>query len=204
ALHGRHAAYYMTFVAGNTAHGGNPSLNGREPRAALQALQAEKDNLDRAWRWAISVPRPALLAQGLEGMASFWNHVGLYGEGEQALAAAVRVLQAQEEPDPVLLAALLGERAYLLYELTRYEELLHVSQEALELATAAGQTALQATAYMRLGQGYLGQGDYRAAQEALAKALALPATGEHPLIQAGILRTLAATVWRLGDIEQAR
>src|SRR5690606_36955410 len=43
ALNGRHAAYYMTFVAAHTSHGGSSSLNGRQPRVALQALQAEKD-----------------------------------------------------------------------------------------------------------------------------------------------------------------
>lgn len=207
ALKGRHASYYLSFVADQAQ-----PLNGSAPRSALRLMQAEVDNVHRAWRWAAAGPHDTHLAQSLEGMASYWGYVGLYREGEKALAEAVARVQAllalddsaAAEERQVLLARLYAERAYLLYELTRYDESAEVARAALALAQAAGSVDSEASAYLRQGQAFWGQGQYSQARSEFERALARAQTLDSPSLEATILRNLAAAVWRQGDVAQAR
>lgn len=207
AIKCRHATYYLAFMAEQAQ-----PLNGRQPHVALRRVQAEVDNVRQAWNWATADLDCVILAESLEGMASYWGYVGLYREGERALAQAAAGVQAlldsgedaQTQERQRLLARLHAERAYLLYELTRHDETEQAARTALALAQAAGAADIEATAYLRLGQALWGRAQYGQARDQFEQALALLQKLNLPSLEATILRNLAAAVWRQGDLAQAR
>jgi hypothetical protein len=67
----RHAAYYLGALAG---HG--PDLKGARQREALDAIEAESENMRAAWTWATGQRRADLLAPALEPLGWFYKWRG--------------------------------------------------------------------------------------------------------------------------------
>jgi tetratricopeptide (TPR) repeat protein len=63
----------------------NGDLQGARQQQALAELDAEYDNLYRAWTWAVETGRVAELQQGLDGMYRLHELRGWYGDGIQLL-----------------------------------------------------------------------------------------------------------------------
>ncbi len=208
ALQARHAAYYTEFIARHA-----PLLIGRQPREALRSVQAERDNLLVAWRWAAARPHLDYLLQAAAGMATFWHYSGLFREGEQALGEAVQSVQAAAPEEAVagpqrqrLLARLRCERAAMLYELSRFEEAAQAAEEAAAHSEVVESAELRALIHLRWGHAHWGQGQVDQAQGQFEQALALVRASDepYPYLEGMILRNLAIVAWKYGDLAQAR
>lgn len=205
ALYQRHATYYLQLAGQQEA-----ALVGPQPHTALRRMQADSENLTQAWQWAVQVPLPEVLASGLGGMAEYWAYAGLNDGGEQALAAAAAAIQALIDPAATqpplcrLFARLLAERAWLLFELHRLDEMVEVARTTLHWAGLVGDEALEAQAHLRLGQVQWRHGNFEAARDHFQQAQQHAAATGQTVLEAVIWRNEAAVAWQLGDLDGAR
>lgn len=204
ALSSRHARYYLG-IAGQQA----APLVGPQPHKALRRMQADSENLTQAWQWATHQPLPEALATGVAGMVYYWNYAGLFGEGEQALAAAAAAIQAilspaQPEPDLCrLLARFAAERASLLFDLNRLDEMEKEARTCWQWAQLVGDEQLAAHGHLRLGQVLWRRGDNEAASDEFQQAQKLVTDQNEKVLEAVIWRNLAAVAWRSSDQKMA-
>lgn len=200
-LYGRHAAYYLRLAGQQEA-----ALVGSQPQAALRRMQADNENLALAWQWAAVVPLPEALALGVGGMAAYWYYAGLFAEAEQALAVAataVSPLIDSNTPSPDLcrlMARLTTERAGLLFDLDRLDEMEKEAQAGLQWAALAGDEALMAPGRLCWGQVCWRRGEFEAAVEQLQQAQELAAATGQTILEAAAWRSLAAVAWRQGNL----
>jgi DNA-binding SARP family transcriptional activator/predicted ATPase len=206
ALCTRHATYYLNFMSERAA-----ALNGPAPRAAIEAVHFNYDNVSQAWHWAIQQAQTAELTSGLTGMVNYWTGVGLYREAERSLAEALTRLQAFADETAVanpalvkLLASLQVERAQVLVELGELDEAARAAAAGISLAEATGDPALLAAGHLRRGTTLFYHAEYRATRQAYLQALSLVENLATPALAGAILRGLAAVAWRLGDLDQAQ
>ena len=196
----RHAVYYLTEAARQV-----PALRGPSPQDALHHLQTDAENLAQAWHEAATRPLPAALAAGVMSMVEYWTYSGLFDEGERALALALdHLAPAAGPPLAHLLARLHAERAALLFELGRLDEMQAAVGDALHWAGIAADPAL--LGWARLYQGHLEwrRGDYEAAGDALQQAATLAQEVGDAALEGAALRGRAAVAWRQGDIALAQ
>ncbi len=204
ALYGRHASYYLNQVGQQET-----AIVGPRPQTALRRMQTDSENLAQAWQWACQQPLSTALSAGAGGMIGYWNFAGLYGEGEQALAAAIAAIQPLIAPSAPqldlcrLLARLLAERSWLLYELHRLDEMEGDAQASLHWATLVDDLALQGHGRLHLGQVYWRRGEYEAASEQFQQAQKLAAAAAETILEAMIWRNLGAVAWQQGALDQA-
>jgi tetratricopeptide (TPR) repeat protein len=204
ALRDRHAAFYLA-LAGAQA----PAMRGRAPQEALRLLQADAGNLAQAWRHAAARPLPGALAEGAAGMGAYWEYGGLFAGGEATLAGAISALAAAPagESQPAgaaMLARLHVARAALLFELNRLDESEAAAAAAAGYGQQAGEPALVAAGYLRLGNAAWRRGQFEEASDNLQRAQALAREAGDQGLEGTVLRSLAAVLWRQGDLARAR
>jgi DNA-binding SARP family transcriptional activator/predicted ATPase/predicted negative regulator of RcsB-dependent stress response len=203
ALSDRHATFYLE-LAGAQA----PAMRGRAPQEALRLLQADAGNLVQAWRHGAARPLSPALAQGAAGMAAYWEYSGLFAAGEEALAQAIGALEplfaAGDATLAPLLARLHAERAGLLFELARLDELEQAAAAAIDYGERAAEPLLGALGHLRLAQAAWRRGQFEEASEVVQTASALARAAGDRSLEGTVLRTLAAVLWRQGDLAQAR
>jgi predicted ATPase len=137
AIHDRHAAYYLTLVAG------------WQPTEAAErlfraAVQVDLENVETAWQWALAAGQVGQLLPAVEGMVEFYEMTGAFYAAEALLRQSieqVRALLAGALPEPVegttLLASLLMQMGYVCtVGLAQQEAAAAVATEALALAEA--------------------------------------------------------------------
>jgi predicted ATPase/Tfp pilus assembly protein PilF len=199
-LHERLMTYYMAF-AGDLS----PALNGENPRAALQRVQAELDNVLYAWQLATAAPHPSQLARGLSGMVDYWGIRGLFRQAQDALAQTLHRLQ-EAAPDATaeLMARLLVEYAGMLFEVGNYDQAKQAAQQGIALAEQAHLAHVVPGAHLALGRAHWGQGQFENAREHLEHALQAVREAGDAALEAVILRNLAAVSWRGGNLSSAR
>jgi predicted ATPase/DNA-binding XRE family transcriptional regulator len=148
----QHAAYYCTFVQQRGAE-----LSGFDQRAALEALDAERDNVRTAWAWAAKRGRVDLLARALDGLGYFNEWRGAIDDGKRAYQSAAVALEAQPAEDEAIrvlamLRAWQGAFTRLQGDVVEAEQLLRQSLVLLERTTSAYDTrAERAFVLLQLG-----------------------------------------------------
>jgi predicted ATPase/DNA-binding CsgD family transcriptional regulator len=184
------------------AEAAEPDLDGSAPRAWLDRLEAEHDNLRAALGWTVErAEAPAALRLG-RALVPFWLQRGHLAEGRRWLAAIAEV------------SAPLGrtaERARLLHaaglaaaEQGEYAEARRLYEEALAAARAAGDRGAAAHALLGLGHALGDQGEAAAARACFEAGLAaLRALGDRPGV-AGALDDLGVVLTDQGDYAAAR
>lgn len=99
-------------------------------RTTLRAIDAELENLRRAWQWTLDHgpldPLPACAAV----LVSYFDHRGVVDEGLRWMRAAVDAPRVRE--DAALHALVQSRTAHLCYRLDRYAEAEQMAREALE------------------------------------------------------------------------
>jgi predicted ATPase/transcriptional regulator with XRE-family HTH domain len=125
----QHAAYYLGALAG---HGSD--LKGARQREALDAIEAESENVRAAWAWATGQRRTDLLAPALEPLGWFYKWRGRYEEGLAACAAASTALAGIATPEALLTRAIaLGWQSTFTFALGHIDDAIVLPEQALAL-----------------------------------------------------------------------
>lgn len=160
AIYGRHAAYYLTLIAGWQP-------NATAERLFRAAVQVDLENVETAWQWALGAGSIELLLPAVEGMVEFYEMIGAFYAAEALLHQSieqVRVLltsvggagEAMPEPaavaEPVeatkLLASLLMQMGYIYtVGLAQQDAAEAAATEALALAESLEDTKLLVRSY---------------------------------------------------------
>lgn len=203
----RHSTYFCRFLEGRETDWFGP-----RQQEAVAEVNAEIDNIQRAWRWASSRGECALLAQGLNGLCRFYRRVGHLKDAQKASHAAAEGLSkafaAQQEEDAQTLTtwslALAWESDFVV-EIRCREKLLGQSQELLDRAARAGwdTRAEQAFIYLRRAHA-VGNKDYQASVQNLTLAVRLFRELGERWGEAEALRTMGVNELFLGDFQQAQ
>jgi predicted ATPase/DNA-binding SARP family transcriptional activator len=117
-------------------------LEGPTQAAVRQELEAELDNLQAAFRWAVEHRRFESLARALDGLALLHQGRGRFREAQaslqEAVAAVRRGLEAGEEGEGLrpLLGRLLAWQAYFALEVSPLPAAMAMIEEAVALLRA--------------------------------------------------------------------
>ena len=147
-FHQRHAAYYLTLVAG-----WQPTEEAE--RVFRAAVQADLENVETAWHAALAVGQVDLLLPAVEGLVEFYEMTGAFYAAAALLRhtiAQVRALPSTSSDNAysttTLLAALLMQLGYVYsVGLAQQEQAEAVATEALALAEALENTKLLIRSY---------------------------------------------------------
>ena len=182
---------------------------------AVEAMDAEIDNIRSAWEMAIHADNLDFLHRAIEGLASYYNWRYRYAEGLSALQALRNHLQDQSSlfdgDEPIkarhLLARTLAFQVLFTPQsqaeeplrqciaiLDELEEDDHDSAEFLET---------RAFAYNQLGNTLAQSGRNAEAKYVLEQSTRISAGIGNEWLSAGTLRTLASVLWDLSEYEQA-
>lgn len=183
ATQAAHAAYFITLLA---TWRPDDATEQRFRRAVTQ----DWENVQAAWAWAAASGQVALLQQGVDGLAEFYEIAGLYLDAARTLgqtSAQVRLLQSAGPPGAPaptaadravqqLQAHLLRRRSHFLSAgLGQIAEAQALAEEVLALGEALADEGLRAWGYYELAIVALLQGDYGRQAHLLQQALTLAA-----------------------------
>jgi tetratricopeptide (TPR) repeat protein len=109
-------------------------LKGARQREALDAIEADRENVWAAWGWAVRQRRVDLLKSALEPLGLFYKWRGRYEEGLAACATVVSGLAGIETPAALLTRAFaLGWQNHFTCLLGRIDEATPLAHAALAL-----------------------------------------------------------------------
>jgi tetratricopeptide (TPR) repeat protein len=131
-----HTAYYLGLLAKQEA-----GLKGSRQRAAIQAIDAELDNIRTAWRHALAAGRWPAMAAALESLFLFYEIESLHEEGEDAFGRAATALAALPDPPEtvqVLHANLLARWGWFALRLYRFQPARAILEWSLDLIGRLG------------------------------------------------------------------
>lgn len=190
-----HAAYFHHFLA--RREGAVSSGEG----GALGEIDAEFENVRRAWQFSVANGRGALLQRDARTLNDYCGHRARLGEGLALLRQALE--SAEAGADPGTRAVLLAFAASLESRQDRYAEAESTATEGLAAARAARDAAMQkkclsvlATCTMRLGRLAESRAHFK-------RALAVAGDSRRPHEEAGLLDNLSTLEKRLGNLDEA-
>ncbi|MCA9239832.1 MAG: hypothetical protein KDA37_06520, partial [Planctomycetales bacterium] len=170
ATHAAHSRFYLDLLRRR-----QQTLMSRGLQTDLQALDAELDNLSRAWNWATAQGRVDGILETLDGLGLYLQWRGRTDEGEAAFRAAAAVLQkvgmARQQVRALvwqaLFARVLGQGDYAA-------QLLNQGQRVLDKLAHAGTDVRSERAFVLMQFGAAAAGrDTDAAKEYYLASLAL-------------------------------
>ena len=197
AIHRAHARYFLAL-----AERVEPELTRPNQAVWLAAVDAERDNLRAALRWAVDAREDATAVRLAGALWGYWEIRGLYAEGQTWLE---RVLAAGEQDDvPIRDRARAvfgaGALAYRRRDLERSERRL---TEALGLFRMLNDPGGEAGCLAFLGLVMLVQGRLEEAEGFHEAALAVARAAEDGVLVAGTLSNLGEVAHARGDRERA-
>ena len=89
--HDRHSAYFANFLQQREA-----DLKGPREQTTLAEIEAEIDNVQSAWNWAVAQAQVEALIQASRGLGLFYLMRGRIPEGEEIYRLAAERLEAME------------------------------------------------------------------------------------------------------------
>lgn len=202
----RHCAYYLEFVARREGQ-----LRGREQQAALDAIDAELENVRAAWLRAMEEGHAALIARAAEGLWLYFTGRGRIWEGEAAFARAVATLEATANtatavgtPREVALGMALARQASYQFRLGAYRSARALLERSVALfrrldaprELGFSLNLLAATTHL--------EGDYAEEQRLLRESLALLSAAGDRWCAAYSLNDLGLVTHLLGDTDGAQ
>jgi DNA-binding SARP family transcriptional activator/predicted ATPase len=132
-MHDRHCAFYSARLAE-----WNAALSGVKQGQVLREIEADIDNLQAAWDWAIRYRQPDHLEQMVDGLCMFYLRRGRFTDGLETCQRAFEAIQADTpDGDPTprarLSARLRTWQAAVSLNLERSEEAEQFLQESQSL-----------------------------------------------------------------------
>lgn len=198
AAQDRHCAYYAAFLQQQAAR-----LKGGEQKAALEAIEADIENVRLAWRWAVARRKAPEIEQALEGVYLFYEIRSLFQEGAQAFEEAAR--QLAEEPLAGLRAELLARQGALSFRLGLTAAAKDRLQESLALFDRAGPglELEKAFALSSLAFVLADLGEFDEARQLFQAGLVIYQSSGDRYGLAMTLKSLGGVLSRVGDYAEA-
>lgn len=163
----RHARHYLNFL-----RGWSQGLKGGRQKAALEALDEERENLRRSWRKAVGEAWVEELQAAAEPLGSFYQIRMRHQEGLAVFSEAASGLSAFQDADPSAVASMLLQQASFCYMLRRFDEASRAAYRAVELLSPDGAATLIARGRNILGLVAWNTGNYEEARSHYQAALA--------------------------------
>ena len=194
------ATLYLQQVAAQAV-----ALYGTMPQAALHVIERELDNVQQAWRWAVTKVRIDLLLQSVDTLGEYYAASGRNAECEAnflPLAQQLLVQQLLAQPvvdeQGVLLCLHLLERLSVALTLqTKLTDAQHWAQKLIALAQRCSSREFEARGIYQWGCALDADGKKVAARQKFEDALLLARQVEQPRLLGSILLELGITY--LGD-----
>jgi ATP/maltotriose-dependent transcriptional regulator MalT len=191
--HRTHATYFLAF-----AERAAPEWWGPEPAAWLDALEAERDNLREALRWAVAQREVQVGARLAIALHWLWRVRGPVSEGRQSIE---RVL-AMCPTEPPLRAKLLTRAGDLAMVESDYPRAAELHEASLEIARNLGDRSTLAWALGFRGLTAVHEGNLERADEILTLALAEAREAKDLHWITAALDTRASIARRQGNLDQ--
>lgn len=141
----RHAAYYLAFLARQTA-----ALEGEDQQKALNVVAGQIANVRAAWQWAIAHGKSAALAESWYALFTFYDRRSWFREGEAAFGRLAGALSSRpaglSSVDKTLLAVALASQAWFTYRLDRGRQADQLIRQSL--AVVEDEDAPEALAFV--------------------------------------------------------
>lgn len=196
----RHGSYYLALLS-ELDHGGG------QDEGRMRVVQANLDNVRRAWRWALAGPHLAAISSAWEGLSSFYMRYSLFQEGEEAFSAALKALDASARPSAKMgriRACLQLARASHLNMLNRYTEAITLARAVCEVAGRQQDEGLLAQGRLQWGLACFRQGRFDEALIQLQAGLALARAARLAPIEATLHWRIGTTLLEKGEMVEAR
>lgn len=201
---GRHAAYYLGFLAGQEA-----ALKGAGQEEALIAIYRDIANVRQAWDWAVDetaghhLAAADLLYAALEALFLFYALRSWYQEGAGVFARAETAVSPAIPNHLLLRGELLARQARCLEFTAPPEEAITLYEASLACFRAVG--AEQAAALPLYGLGYMAhiRGDYEASRRYFMESLARYEAAGNRWGMANVHSSLCLTLRRQGAFADA-
>ncbi len=180
ALFDEHARWHLQRVGGLSER-----LSTHEAAGAISQLDEELDDIRRGWAWAVDRRHVDWLAVALDGLSTYYESKGFYGEGRDTFRQAASHLGEGpcDENTETLIHRLQLAAATFLHNLGHVEEAVASADEICRKASEPTRTA----ARLFLGRAHNLQGNYDEAVVNLEEAMTqLEARGD----DAGLARGL--------------
>jgi predicted ATPase/DNA-binding SARP family transcriptional activator len=194
----RHADYY-----GALLHRLRPGLDGAGQGVAIEAIEAELDNIRTALRSALARGRLAPMAQALEGLGLAQEMLGHFHEAEALFGDYVTAARRASPPERLLLGRLLawqGRFALEIAELPRASALL---EESVQLLSARGARAELGFALSAAGKLAFAQGNHTAARWCFRGSLAMARVEHDRRAFAQVLGDLSNVAFHQGNVAKS-
>lgn len=166
--HEMHAEYYGSYIAALA-----PALNSDRESAAMDAIEAEYDNLRLAWDSAIMSEQQFYLDEVLDTLVVYYANRGMSREGVEMFATLAESLIRCKQADTPLYWRAINRQMWLLARLGNYEEAREACQKAYAFFTQKkhedakeAALALNQLSYTAMMQGNMGE-SIRYAQESV-------------------------------------
>jgi predicted ATPase len=169
-----HAEFFLTFAEQQAA-----KLRTREEAQALDAIGAERDNLQSALRWAVRTKQHQLCARLALALAPALYHLGLWTDAQQCFEIGLDAANTLTGGGGVLCAALHNDMARLALDRGDREAAQRHAAAGLELYSDLNHSAGRADSQNLLGVIARQEGELDRAAALFAAAQALWAESEH-------------------------
>jgi predicted ATPase/DNA-binding SARP family transcriptional activator/predicted negative regulator of RcsB-dependent stress response len=192
----RHARYYLEFVGSN-----EPLLFGPDSHYALQNLENELGNIDRAWGTAVNQREWSLIEESLDGLVHFSMLSGYYTQIAGMLDQAQARIDGQK--NPLLAGYLVAHQANIFIRKGHFKKAAAALEQAQEIALAQNDRRLHARTNMSLGRLFELQGSYDKGLAALQEAHYYYDQARNTVRLARISRLMGNLFWRQSYYAQA-
>lgn len=190
------ATLYLQQVAAQAV-----ALYGTMPQAALHVIERELDNVQQAWRWAMTKVRIDLLLQSVDALGEYYAASGRNAECEASFLPLVQQLLTQpllmqprvDEPCTLLCLHLLERLSFALTLQTKLTDAQQWAQTLIALAQRCASREFEARGNYQWGCALDADGKKVAARQKFEEALCLARQVEQPRLLGSILLELGIT-----------
>ncbi|HEX6383367.1 MAG TPA: tetratricopeptide repeat protein [Anaerolineae bacterium] len=203
-IHDRLSAYYCDMLQQRK----DDFHSGRQ-QVTVAEIQADLDNIQVAWEWAVDKRNAARIDHGLDGLCRFYQWVGRMRDGEIScrIAAGMLAWLINQEAAPALIslqARVLAWQSWFTVATDAKAALLNESEALLDRATVAGGDTRYERAFLAVGQAEMAlEQDYKLAIERYDQALTLYRSLMNSNGVAQTLAGLGLVKYRLSEFDQA-
>lgn len=196
----RYGRYYCNWLAEQSS-----ALKGDRQKATLDAIEADIDNIQAAWNWAVNHQDLSLLSEGTFSLGMFFYRQGRHEEGQLLFSEAAAVVAKMDNTINQLTLAQLN------YWQAMFEPAVGQRQSWLQAALTLLETAVidpppyteQAAILLELGIVAFGQGYHDRADQYFGRSLTHCRLAGDRWGEANVLCELGVSAWSRGDYAEA-
>ncbi|MEJ5311806.1 MAG: tetratricopeptide repeat protein [Anaerolineae bacterium] len=191
-----HARYYAAFLEGQ-----EPRLRGASQKQALVEIDAESDNVQQAWEWAVAQGAAREIERSLESLFDFYDIRCWFQAGVALLTPAIDRWGADPDHEK-LLGKLLARQGALYLHQGLYQQAAAALERSLDISERQDMPVEQIFNLVNLANAIRHQGRNDEAEQLAQRSLALSRQiGDHRSM-AQSLQILGLLVYWSGDLER--